>query len=136
MSLGPLEGVGAILADRESTGGAYELFEARTPRGAGPPMHVHREREEAFYVVAGRYRIVCDGREVDAGPGDFLMVPRGRPHRFEALTDGARLVFVVSPPGLEGFFRAAPALRAAGRSEAEVRRELATRFDSHPVGDA
>ena len=133
MTVGELAGLGAILADEALTGGAYELFEARPPKGLGPPMHIHREREEAFYVVSGRFTIVCDGRETDAGPGEFVMVPRGSPHGFEANSEDARLVFIVSPPGLEGFFRDGAELRATGRPDMEVREELAKRYDSHPA---
>lgn len=135
MTVGELAGMGAILADGDVTNGAYELFEARTARGAGPPLHVHRAREEAFYVVSGRFRIVCGDHETEAGPGGFVIVPRGTPHRFEALADEGRLVFVVSPPGLEGFFRDGAKMRAAGRPDLDVRRELAQRYDSHLVND-
>jgi|SRR6202035_734819 len=133
MPVGELPGVGAIHADQELTHGAYELFEARTPKGLGPPLHIHREREEAFYVVSGQFLIVCDGEEQRVGPGNFAMVPRGSPHRFEALTDDARLVFIVSPPGLEGFFRDGAEMRALGRGDMEVREELASRYDSLPT---
>jgi mannose-6-phosphate isomerase-like protein (cupin superfamily) len=133
MSVGELAGLGAIHADDALTNGAYELFEARTPKGVGPPLHVHRAREEAFYVVSGRFRIVCGDHETEAGPGGFVMVPRGTPHRFESLADDARLVFVVSPPGLEGYFRDGAEMRQAGRPDLDVRIELARRYDAHPV---
>jgi mannose-6-phosphate isomerase-like protein (cupin superfamily) len=133
MTVGELVGLGVILADESVSRGAYELFEARTPKGLGPPTHVHDEREEAFYVVSGRFRIVCGDKITDAGPGEFVMVPRGTPHSFEALDDGARMVFIVSPPGLEGFFREGAELRASGRPDLEVRQELARRYDSRPV---
>lgn len=135
MTVGQLAGLGAIHADATLTRGAYEFFEARTPKGAGPPLHVHRDREEAFYVVSGSFTILCDDREVPAGPGEFVMVPRGSPHRFEAVSDDARLVFIVSPPGLEGFFRDGADMRASGRPDMEVRVELSRRYDSQPAPD-
>ena len=61
------------------------------------------------------------------------MVPRGSEHRFEACTEDAKLVFIVSPPGLEGFFRDGAQMRASGQPDMEVRAELAHRYDSHPV---
>jgi mannose-6-phosphate isomerase-like protein (cupin superfamily) len=133
MTVGRLPGLGAVLADHALTNGAYELFVAETPAGAGPPLHIHREREEAFYVVSGRYIIWCGDTVIDAGPGEFFLVPRGVAHRFEALGDDCRLIFIVSPPGLEGFFRDGAKLDATGRSDMEVREELAKRYDSHPV---
>ena len=133
MTVGELAGLGAIHADEALTRGAYELFEVRMPKGFGPPLHIHQRLEEAFYVVSGRFMIVCEDQEVEAGPAQFVMVPRGSRHRFEAVTDDARLVFIVSPPGLEGFFRDGARLRASGRPDMEVRMELAKRYDSHPV---
>ncbi len=133
MTVGQIPGLGFILADRALTNGAYELFAAQTPAGAGPPVHVHREREEAFYVVSGGYAIWCSDELTEAGPGDFFVVPRGATHRFEARSEGAELIFIVSPPGLEGFFRDGAELAAAGRTDTEAREELARRYDSHPV---
>lgn len=133
MTVGELAGMGAILADDGLTNGAYELYEARTPKGIGPPLHVHQAREEAFYVAAGRFRFVCGDRLIELGPGGFVMVPRGTPHRFEALADDGRLVFVVSPPGLEDYFRDGAAMRKTGRNDLDVRLELSRRYDSHPV---
>ncbi len=135
MTIGELAGLGAIHADEALTQGAYELFEARTPNGFGPPLHIHRDREEAFYVMSGRFKIVCDRQELQVGPGEFVMVPRGSSHRFEAVGDDARLIFIVSPPGLEGFFREGADMRSSGRPDIEVRQELAKRYDSYPVSD-
>ena len=132
MTIGQVPGLGAILADESLTGGAYELFETATPVGVGPPLHVHRDRDEAFYVISGCYGLWCDDQVREAGPGTFLLVPRGAVHRFEARTDGSKLLFIVSPAGLEGFFRDGAELRAAGRPDMGVRNELANRYDSHP----
>ena len=41
--LGDLLAVRAVGAD---TGGAYALFEARTPPGAGMPAHLQRQRDQ------------------------------------------------------------------------------------------
>lgn len=132
MTIGKLAGLGAILADEGLTGGAYELFETETPVGFGPPLHVHRDREEAFYVISGRYGLWCGDEVREGEQGEFLLVPRGAAHRFEARVDGSRLLFIVSPAGLEGFFRDGAELRAVGRPDMEVRRQLAARYDSHP----
>ena len=48
------------------TGGAYALFEAATPPGAGPPPHVHHREDEAFYVLEGEYEFLVDGNIVRA----------------------------------------------------------------------
>ena len=48
-----------VKATAEETDGAFTLFEADEPPGFGPPMHIHHETAEAFYVVAGDEEFVC-----------------------------------------------------------------------------
>jgi mannose-6-phosphate isomerase-like protein (cupin superfamily) len=48
-----------------------------------------------------------DGAETIAGPGAFLLVPRGTPHGLRRLSEEAvRMVPLVSPAGMERFFDA------------------------------
>jgi quercetin dioxygenase-like cupin family protein len=37
------------------SGGAYLQFESRHAPGTGAPPHLHRDEDEAFYVLAGEY---------------------------------------------------------------------------------
>jgi len=131
--IGPLASGGVVLADATLTGGAYELFQVTLPAGEGPPMHVHRSLDEGFYVVAGQARFWCDGEVTEAGPGGFVFVRRGTSHRFEAATDHTVVIFTVTPPGLEGFFREGDELRANGLSDLEVRQRMSERYDSQLV---
>jgi mannose-6-phosphate isomerase-like protein (cupin superfamily) len=44
--------------------------------------HDHPETDELFQVLAGRLRIRLDGRpDVELGPGDVFVVPRGLSHQ-------------------------------------------------------
>jgi quercetin dioxygenase-like cupin family protein len=93
-----------ILADGEQTGGAYALLEARGPPGQGPPPHVHRREDEAFYVIEGTILFVADGRETRAGAGGYVYLPRGSVHRFQNIGEGdARMLVLVAPSGFEKF---------------------------------
>ena len=50
--------------------------------------HSHEAEDELFLVVEGRMRMGLAGTEdVDLGPGELIIVPRGVEHRPEALTD-------------------------------------------------
>jgi mannose-6-phosphate isomerase-like protein (cupin superfamily) len=40
-------------------------------------------RDECYFVVEGSGEFVCGEERVTVGPGDFLFVPAGMPHRFE-----------------------------------------------------
>jgi len=47
--------------------------------------HKHDDLDEFFYVVSGRFLIDLEGRTVDLGPGQGLVVPKGVVHRTRAL---------------------------------------------------
>jgi mannose-6-phosphate isomerase-like protein (cupin superfamily) len=95
-----------IKAGAADTEGAYALLEAWAPAGSAPPMHVHRDADEAFYVLAGELTILCGDEEYRAGPGSFALLPRGVPHSF--VVEGgldAHLLTLLSPGASEAFFR-------------------------------
>ncbi|MDT0276460.1 cupin domain-containing protein [Blastococcus goldschmidtiae] len=93
-------------ADSAATRGAYWLVEEEF-WGATTPLHSHTTADEAFYVLAGRAALWLDGGEAEAGPGAFLLVPRGRPHALRRLSDEpVRMLTLVSPSGMEQFFLA------------------------------
>jgi quercetin dioxygenase-like cupin family protein len=99
-----------IVADAAATGGAYSVTEAISPAGAGVPFHVHDRSVECFYVLDGRYRLTVGGEHHEAGPGDFLLVPRGAPHGFDVLEGEARALVLFAPAGFEEVFRRMPGI--------------------------
>lgn len=44
-----------VKAESSQTAGAFTLLEATEPPHFGPPMHIHRDAAEAFYVLEGEY---------------------------------------------------------------------------------
>ena len=93
-------------ADGGATKGAYWLVEEEF-WGETTPLHTHTSAEEAFYVLSGEVAVWLDGAESVARPGAFLLVPRGAAHGLRRVSDEAvRMVTIVSPSGLEGFFEA------------------------------
>src|SRR5579871_6741575 len=72
-----------VKADSTDTAGLLGIFEDALPAGdSGPPLHVHAEMDEAFYVLEGALvvRFGDDQREVTAG--SFVWIPRGTAHAF------------------------------------------------------
>lgn len=123
-----------LRVNAEQSGGAFEVYESRRPDGPAavpPPPHVHRDHDELFYVLAGRFTFVLGHETASAEPGSLVVVPRGTRHGFKP-EPGSRLLIVTIPAGLEGFFRELGESLAAGRSDAEIRAALAGRYDSHP----
>ena len=42
-----------VKATDQDSGGAFTLLEATEPPDFGPPMHIHHDAAEAFYVLEG-----------------------------------------------------------------------------------
>jgi mannose-6-phosphate isomerase-like protein (cupin superfamily) len=90
-------------ASRLSTGGTLSVFE--TVIEAGPPLHVHDREDECLYVLEGELLIRCGADIFEARAGSFAFLPRGRPHRFWARDQPARLLLITTPGGIEDYFR-------------------------------
>lgn len=71
---------------------------------AGPPLHLHRDVDEAFFVLEGHYDFHCGEDRIEAGPGAFVLLPRGLPHRYRAGADGGRVLMFFPPGGAEDYF--------------------------------
>jgi quercetin dioxygenase-like cupin family protein len=94
-----------ILASGEETCGAYALIHVEVPPGGGPPPHVHRREDEAFYVLEGELAFQADGRDIAVTSGTWVTLAKGSLHTFRnAGTATAKMLIVVTPAGLERFF--------------------------------
>jgi hypothetical protein len=122
-----------LLTSGAMTGGAFELFEEVRDTPSGPPRHVHRERDETFYVLEGRYIFTRGTDELEIGPGQVLFVPRGTAHHFRTLVAPSRTLIILAPAGLEAFFREMGTLIAAGASPLEAMTTLSGSHDAHPI---
>ncbi|MDQ3548138.1 MAG: cupin domain-containing protein [Chloroflexota bacterium] len=109
-------------ASGATTGGAFALFELYSAPGSGAPVHVHQYEDEALYVLDGEYEVTdADaGTRVVAGPGACVVLPRGTRHSFRNIAhESARLLALVTPAGLEGFFEEIAANPADGLAIAQ-----------------
>lgn len=95
-----------IKATADETGGAYSFCEQEVTPDGNPPTHVHRDADEAFYVLDGEVELEVDGETVVARRGTFAFAPRGVPHTYRVRSATARLLVVGSPGGLDRFFAA------------------------------
>ena len=122
-----------LLASSAATGGSFELFEELRDAPGGPPPHIHREHEELFYVLEGRYAFARGDIELELEPGESIVIPRGTKHGFRTLVAPSRTLILIVPAGLEVFFREMGTEMGAGRTALEAMTALSGRFDSHPV---
>ncbi len=86
------------------TDGAYSLLEVELV-GDGPPRHIHKTEDEAFYVLEGEINVLLGERTIRATAGSFVLIPRGTVHTFSRIgQEPAKLLAMFSPPGFEQFF--------------------------------
>ncbi len=113
--------------------GAYSLIEySHAPGAAGPPAHVHRRHDEAFYVLEGQLTLTLGMAVVTVEAGQSAMVPRGTVHR-PGNTSGRPVRFLfVSSPAMDDFFAELSDLvtREQGQPSAGKLRSLGERHDS------
>ncbi len=62
----------SLKASEQDTEGAFSLLEADEPPNFGPPMHIHHNCAEAFYVLAGEYVIFIEEQEYRCPAGSFV----------------------------------------------------------------
>jgi quercetin dioxygenase-like cupin family protein len=89
--------------------GHLTLLEADLPpRYPGPPLHLHRQTVETFFVVSGAMSLRAGETDAQLHAGDFVAVPPGLPHTFSNPTGQAcRCAVVAAPGGVEEFLREA-----------------------------
>ena len=92
-----------VKAGPDETGNAFSQFEVDDPRGSGPPVHVHHNEDETFYIVEGQVTMFGDER-IDLEAGDYFFVPRGVVHAYLVRSERARMLVTISPSGTEQLF--------------------------------
>ena len=122
-----------VKAERRHSGGTLTVYEATVaPRSAGPPPHIHRTWDEAFYVLAGEMTFLVGDATHTLPAGSFVFVPHGVPHKFwNAGTEPARQLTVFTPSGIEDLFDALmPVLAAGGEGTIEAMKALNAEHDT------
>ena len=73
--------------------------------GTGIPIHRHLRSDEAFYVLDGSGSVVLDDVRHPFERGGLIFIPKNTWHGFENPQHELQLLWIVSPAGLDGFFR-------------------------------
>src|SRR4028118_1896626 len=120
-------GLATVKATTEQTGGRYTLVEVLVPEFPMEEslLHVHHFEDEGFYVLEGELTFYVGDETIKASPGSFLFGPKDVPHRYTVESGPAKLLFILSPAGLEEFIYAPsdavpPAAHRAAPCTAEV----------------
>ena len=93
-----------VLADERRTGGVVSVLETEEPPGFGPPIHVHHDCAEAFYVLEGEYQMSLEEDEITCPAGSFVFIPKGARHGFRTGNVPSRKLNFYFPSSMIGYF--------------------------------
>jgi mannose-6-phosphate isomerase-like protein (cupin superfamily) len=83
--------------------GRFSLVETVAFRSTEPPLHIHHNEDEAWYIVDGRMTFYVGDDALEAAPGSFVFAPRGIAHTFTVDVEPTRVLVFASPAGFERF---------------------------------
>lgn len=73
--------------------------------GTGIPIHRHFKMDEAFFVLEGSGTFILNDVRHPFEKGGTIFIPKNSWHGFENPDHELLLLWIVSPAGLDGFFR-------------------------------
>ena len=124
----------SLKATGEETDSAFSLLEATEPADFGPPLHIHRDAAEAFYVLEGEYIIFLDGREHVCPAGSFIFIPAGIPHGFRVGKVESRKLNLYSPAAMVAYFDDLSEAIRTGTADDEILAGIAERSSMEVIG--
>jgi quercetin dioxygenase-like cupin family protein len=126
-----------LLGAPETAGAAMVGSGLLPPHTAGPPLHVHANEDEGFYVCSGVLTAQFGDQRLELNAGEVVWLPRGVPHAFANLSDEpTAIVSLVVPGGLSEMFREQDAYLSGveGEPDPAVLAEISVRYGVQPVG--
>jgi len=122
-----------LKASAEETAGVVSVLEAEEPPGFGPPLHIHHDAAEAFYVLEGEYVMFIEDEEHTCPAGTFLFIPQGVRHGFRVGSVPSRKLNFYFPAAMVGYFDELSTALARGDADDELD-AIAARHEMEIVG--
>ncbi len=122
-----------LAAGEATTGRAFTLAEFTGGDGPWTVPHLHRGMEESFFVLDGEFTFAAGQQTIPAGPGSYVLVPRGTRHVITAGAGGGRLLGLMVPGGLEEMFFELADLPPDSITDPAARAAISARHDSIPA---
>ncbi|MEU4601931.1 cupin domain-containing protein [Kribbella sp. NPDC023972] len=134
LDLGNFEAV--VLATSAQTAGQFTLLQTQSePPEFGPPLHLHRDAAEAFFVLEGEYLMFIEEEQTLCPPGTFVYVPRDTPHTFKVVSAGpGKKLNFFSPAAMVQYFEELAEAEATGSATPELLDEIAARCNVDVLG--
>jgi mannose-6-phosphate isomerase-like protein (cupin superfamily) len=123
-----------VKAGASDTDGAFTLLEAAEPPHFGPPMHIHRDAAEAFYVLEGEYIIFIDEEETRCPAGSFVYIPAGAVHGFRVGDRPSKKLNLYVPQAMVGYFDELAAAIASGTADDATLGAIAEQYGMDVLG--
>jgi mannose-6-phosphate isomerase-like protein (cupin superfamily) len=123
-----------VKATDQDSGGAFTLLEATEPPDFGPPMHIHHDAAEAFYVLEGEYLIFIEDEEFRCPTGSFVYIPAEIRHGFRVGKVASRKLNVYLPAAMVGYFDDLSGAMSRGEADERELAEIAQRHAVEVVG--
>jgi mannose-6-phosphate isomerase-like protein (cupin superfamily) len=124
----------SLKASGDGTDGAITLLEADEPPNFGPPMHIHHNAAEAFYVVRGEYVIFIEDEETVCPAGSFIYIPAGVRHGFRVGGVPSRKLNIYTPAAMVGYFDELSGALSRGEADPDVLADIAARHGMEITG--
>jgi mannose-6-phosphate isomerase-like protein (cupin superfamily) len=89
---------GTVTFEGDPYASGVSFFLVNNEPGAGPDLHKH-PYSETWIVRSGKARITANGEDVEAGPGDIMVVAPETPHKFKNVgNDRLDIICIHSSP--------------------------------------
>jgi len=124
----------SVKATGDDTGGLFTLLEADEPPDFGPPMHIHQDCGEAFYVLQGEYNIFIRDEEFRCPSGSFIFIPQDTPHGFRVGNVPSKKLNLYLPAAMMGYFDELSSAIAEGKADDERLGQIALRNGVEVIG--
>lgn len=84
-----------VVEHRCAPGMQTVVLEMTLPVGSAPPLHVHAELDDTWYILEGQMAVRCGDDELIVGAGHWVSMPRGMPHTFVVIGDRQARILMV-----------------------------------------
>ena len=91
-----------LLVTGDQSAGAVDIWFNRFQSGQGIPPHIHEHEDESIYVVEGQLTVETPDGDQKVDAGNFIFLPRNRPHGlFNKAKEDLLVLIVASPSGMK-----------------------------------
>ena len=78
-------GTRAVLRNPMGSPALPAVIELTVPPGGSPPLHVHDDLDDCFYLLSGKLAVQSGDERFVASAGSYVALPAGRPHTFRVM---------------------------------------------------